>query len=50
MLYSGVTLQEVLKENYLETSEENLLNLKYEKDSVWGYVEVHYPLLTGQIS
>ncbi|KAI6704233.1 hypothetical protein NL676_013369 [Syzygium grande] len=38
---SGVTVQEALKENSIHTSEENLYNLKYDRDSVWGYVEVH---------
>ncbi|XP_062161510.1 allantoate deiminase 2 [Alnus glutinosa] len=38
---SGVTVQDVLKENSIEISEENLLQLKYDPGSVWGYVEVH---------
>ncbi|KAM7500395.1 hypothetical protein LguiA_024809 [Lonicera macranthoides] len=38
---SGVTVQGALKENSIETAEENLLQLKYDPDSVWGYIEVH---------
>ncbi|KAI5642027.1 hypothetical protein M9H77_00258 [Catharanthus roseus] len=38
---SGVTVQAALKENSIETTEENLLQLKYDPESVWGYVEVH---------
>nr|QEE59984.1 peptidase M20/M25/M40 family protein [Betula platyphylla] len=38
---SGVTVQAVLEENSIEISEENLLQLKYDPGSVWGYVEVH---------
>ncbi|XP_050260767.1 allantoate deiminase 1-like isoform X3 [Quercus robur] len=38
---SGVTVQDALKENPLEITEENLLQLKYDPGSVWGYIEVH---------
>ncbi|CAI9090668.1 OLC1v1025485C1 [Oldenlandia corymbosa var. corymbosa] len=38
---SGVTVQAALKENSIKTTEENLLQLKYDPESVWGYVEVH---------
>ncbi|GJS68448.1 allantoate deiminase 2 [Tanacetum coccineum] len=38
---SGLTVQNVLKENLIDTTEENLSQLKYEADSVLGYVEVH---------
>ncbi|KAK9268202.1 hypothetical protein L1049_010645 [Liquidambar formosana] len=38
---SGVTVQDVLKENSIETTEENLFQLKYAPESVWGYVEIH---------
>ncbi|KAK9074952.1 hypothetical protein SSX86_003271 [Deinandra increscens subsp. villosa] len=38
---SGLTVQNVLKENLIETTEENLSLLKYEPESVLGYVEVH---------
>ncbi|KAM4097958.1 hypothetical protein ACJW30_07G041000 [Castanea mollissima] len=38
---SGVTVQDALKENSLEITEENLLQLKYDPGSVWGYIEVH---------
>ncbi|KAJ0494804.1 putative allantoate deiminase [Helianthus annuus] len=38
---SGLTVQNILKENLIETTEENLNLLKYEPDSVLGYVEVH---------
>ncbi|KAF8390869.1 hypothetical protein HHK36_023168 [Tetracentron sinense] len=37
----GVTVQDVLKENSLEVTEENLYQLKYNAESIWGYVEVH---------
>ncbi|KAJ8545161.1 hypothetical protein K7X08_017744 [Anisodus acutangulus] len=39
--FSGVTVQGALRANSIETTEENLLQLKYEPESVWGYVEVH---------
>lgn len=38
---SGVTLLNVLKENYIEISGESFLQLKYNLESVWGYIEVH---------
>ncbi|KAK7846317.1 allantoate deiminase 2, partial [Quercus suber] len=38
---SGVTVKDALKENSLEITEENLLQLKYDPGSVWGYIEVH---------
>ncbi|XP_058201793.1 allantoate deiminase 2 isoform X1 [Rhododendron vialii] len=38
---SGVTLQNLLKENYIEISEESFFQLKYNSESVWGYIEVH---------
>ncbi|XP_071702264.1 allantoate deiminase 2 [Rutidosis leptorrhynchoides] len=38
---NGLTVQNVLKENLIETTEENLKRLKYEPDSVLGYIEVH---------
>uniref|UniRef100_A0A7C8ZXM5 allantoate deiminase n=1 Tax=Opuntia streptacantha TaxID=393608 RepID=A0A7C8ZXM5_OPUST len=38
---SGRSLQDVLKENSVDAIEENLIQLKYEPESVWGYVEVH---------
>ncbi|CAO2824203.1 unnamed protein product [Amaranthus hypochondriacus] len=38
---SGKTLQEVLKENTVEATQDNLIQLKYHPESVWGYVEVH---------
>ncbi|XP_057549472.1 allantoate deiminase 2 isoform X1 [Amaranthus tricolor] len=38
---SGRTLQEVLKENTVEATQDNLIQLKYHPESVWGYVEVH---------
>ncbi|EXB66978.1 Allantoate deiminase [Morus notabilis] len=37
----GITLQDVLKENSIDITEEHLLQLKYDPESVWGYVEVH---------
>ncbi|XP_043701924.1 allantoate deiminase 2 [Telopea speciosissima] len=38
---SGVTVQDVLKENSIEVTEESFLQLKYDPQSVWGYIEVH---------
>ncbi|KAL5731308.1 allantoate deiminase [Ranunculus cassubicifolius] len=38
---SGLTVQDVLRENSFEGTEESLLQLKYDKHSVWGYIEVH---------
>lgn len=38
---SGLTVQDVLKENLIDTMEENLSQIKYEPESVLGYVEVH---------
>ncbi|KAF3450051.1 hypothetical protein FNV43_RR06130 [Rhamnella rubrinervis] len=38
---SGVTVEDVLKDNSLDITKENLLQVKYEPRSVWGYVEVH---------
>lgn len=37
---SGVTVQDALKENSIETTEKSLSQLKYSPESVWGYVEV----------
>lgn len=38
---SGVTVQGALKETGIEITEENLLQLNYSPESVWGYIEVH---------
>ncbi|GMH20494.1 hypothetical protein Nepgr_022335 [Nepenthes gracilis] len=38
---SGKTVRDILKDNSIETTEENLIQLKYEHESVWGYVELH---------
>ncbi|XP_010260695.1 PREDICTED: allantoate deiminase isoform X2 [Nelumbo nucifera] len=38
---SGVTVQNVLKENSFEATKESLLQIKYDPQSVWGYIEVH---------
>ena len=38
--HSGVTVQDALRENSIETTEENLLELKYDPESVWGYIAV----------
>lgn len=40
-MFSGKTLQEVLKENTVEATQDNLIQLKYHPESVWGYVEVY---------
>ncbi|KAI9122535.1 hypothetical protein K1719_006375 [Acacia pycnantha] len=37
----GLAMEDVLKENSLEITEESLSKLKYDPASVWGYVEVH---------
>ncbi|XP_028755401.1 allantoate deiminase 2-like isoform X1 [Neltuma alba] len=37
----GMAVEDVLKENSLEVTEESLSKLKYDPTSVWGYVEVH---------
>ena len=39
-LFSGVTLQNVLKENSIEISDESFFGLKYDPEAVWGYIEV----------
>lgn len=38
---SGVTVKEVLKENSFEATDESLAQVKYDSQSVGGYVEVH---------
>lgn len=38
---SLVTVQDALIGNGYNIAEENLLQLKYDPESVWGYVEVH---------
>ncbi|KAI3455792.1 hypothetical protein Pfo_012455 [Paulownia fortunei] len=38
---SGVTVQGALRKNSIEITEENLLQLKYDPESVLGYIEVH---------
>ncbi|GFQ00858.1 allantoate deiminase [Phtheirospermum japonicum] len=38
---SGVTVQGALRNNSIEITEDNLLQLKYDPESVWGYVELH---------
>ncbi|XP_074568379.1 allantoate deiminase 2-like [Curcuma longa] len=38
---NGVTIQDVLKENSFQGSVRSLLQVKYDPESVWGYVEVH---------
>lgn len=40
---SGITVQDALKENSIDITEENLMQLKYDPASVWGYVEVIEP-------
>lgn len=49
---SGRTLQEVLNDNTVGATEDNFIKLKYQPESVWGYVEVyefHYLLITPKI-
>ncbi|XP_041025963.1 allantoate deiminase 2-like [Juglans microcarpa x Juglans regia] len=38
---SGLTVQEALEKNSIEITEKNLLQLKYDPGSVWGYIEIH---------
>ncbi|KAG5228909.1 peptidase M20/M25/M40 family protein [Salix suchowensis] len=38
---SGVNVQDALRENSIAITEENLFRLKYDPQSVWGYIEVH---------
>ncbi|KAM5552474.1 hypothetical protein ABKV19_027034 [Rosa sericea] len=38
---SGVTIQDALKKNSIEVTEEHLQQLRYDPKSVWGYVEIH---------
>ncbi|KAG7019778.1 Allantoate deiminase 2 [Cucurbita argyrosperma subsp. argyrosperma] len=38
---SGMTIKDVMTESGVQITEENLLQLKYDRKSVWGYVEVH---------
>ncbi|GLJ39369.1 hypothetical protein SUGI_0803960 [Cryptomeria japonica] len=38
---SGFTVQDALKANDFDGTEESLLQLKYDPLSVWGYIEVH---------
>ncbi|XP_042505652.1 allantoate deiminase 1-like [Macadamia integrifolia] len=40
LLFSGITVQDVLKENSIEVTEESFLQLKYDPQSVRGYIEV----------
>lgn len=35
-------MQDALKENSIDITEENLMQLKYDPASVWGYVEVKH--------
>lgn len=37
----GITLEAALKARSFDGTAQSLLNLKYNRDSVWGYVEVH---------
>ncbi|MFQ6636235.1 hypothetical protein Gotur_013767 [Gossypium turneri] len=38
---SGVTVQDALKGNSIEITEDSLLGLKYDPASIWGYFELH---------
>ncbi|KAI0498963.1 hypothetical protein KFK09_019861 [Dendrobium nobile] len=38
---SGISVQDALLENSFETTEESFAKVKYDPDSVFGYVEVH---------
>ncbi|CAN8231297.1 unnamed protein product [Cochlearia groenlandica] len=40
-IIDGISVQDALKENSIDITEENLMELKYDSASVWGYVEVH---------
>ncbi|GAB2220288.1 hypothetical protein Drorol1_Dr00007932 [Drosera rotundifolia] len=38
---SGRSLREILRQSSIDTTEESLIQMKYEPKSVWGYVEIH---------
>ncbi|KAG9439038.1 hypothetical protein H6P81_019203 [Aristolochia fimbriata] len=38
---SGFTVEDVLKLNSIQITEESFLNLKYDAKAAWGYIEVH---------
>ncbi|KAH1046684.1 hypothetical protein J1N35_037468 [Gossypium stocksii] len=38
---SGVTVQDALKGNSIEITEDSLFGLKYDPASIWGYFELH---------
>ncbi|EPS72270.1 hypothetical protein M569_02484, partial [Genlisea aurea] len=38
---SGITVKGALRNNSIEITEAELLQLKYDPESVWGYIEVH---------
>ncbi|WOL18845.1 putative allantoate deiminase isoform X1 [Canna indica] len=38
---NGVTIQDVLKESSFEGNDASVLQVKYDPESVWGYIEVH---------
>ncbi|XP_040374372.1 allantoate deiminase 1-like [Rosa chinensis] len=38
---SGVTIQDALKKNSIEVTEEHLQQLRYDPKSVWGYIKIH---------
>eukprot|EP00262_Sarcandra_glabra_P015621 TRINITY_DN4870_c0_g1_i1.p1 TRINITY_DN4870_c0_g1~~TRINITY_DN4870_c0_g1_i1.p1 ORF type:complete len:494 (+),score=74.12 TRINITY_DN4870_c0_g1_i1:22-1482(+) len=37
----GITMEDALKENSFEVTEESFIQLRYDPYSVWGYIEVH---------
>ncbi|PRQ54576.1 putative allantoate deiminase [Rosa chinensis] len=41
MKKDGVTIQDAPKKNSIEVTEEHLQQLRYDPNSVWGYVEIH---------
>lgn len=42
-----MTVQNVLKKNSIDITDEKLLQMKYDSESVWGYVEVFFILRTS---
>lgn len=47
---SGISVQDALKENSIDITEENLMQLKYDPASVWGYVEVKAYLISFRLA
>jgi len=44
-LCSGVTVQDVLQRNSFQGTQEGLVQVKYQPESVWGYIEVWFSVV-----